>query len=333
MAGYGVPEAGGVKAGRVSDAQKHDHHEKVSPVSAGAPEVSSARAHTGRLHKHLEGWQAGALLLATALLGASLFLPHGTEPTLVPTPAYDARRSAETDALEQERTRLAVEEGLPHSIRVVGERFRRLGLALSGNGGNATEVGALLASEVRAELAAGRAEQLLRLRALQTEMFVRAVRAWQTSEPPSLELRELGGDFVTLAKSAWLGSDGRLVLTEPELRLLFRVRWGLLTGTHRLHPFGPDLNGFRQYYATLLEHPESSADVIDRAKRRLSYVDALGKLDPSYAASFARGTLLYQLGDFEGSARAFEAQLGQAPDGPFVALSRNHWLAARANAQ
>jgi hypothetical protein len=73
--------------------------------------------------------------------------------------------------------------------------------------------------------------------------------------------------------------------------------------------------------------------MVDRAKSRLSYVAALGKLDPSYAASFARGTLLYQLGDFDGSMRAFEAQLNVAPDGPFVALARNHWLAARANAQ
>jgi hypothetical protein len=176
-------------------------------------------------------------------------------------------------------------------------------------------------------------EQLLRLRALQTELFVRAVRAWKADETPPTELLELGGDFTVLAKAAWLAEAGQLVLSEQELRLLFRVRWGLLTGTHRVHPFGPDLNGFRQYYATLLEHPESSPDFIDRSKRRLAYVEALGKLDSTYPAAFARGTLLYRLGEFDGSARAFEAQLSGTPDGPYVALARNHWLAARANAQ
>lgn len=138
---------------------------------------------------------------------------------------------------------------------------------------------------------------------------------------------------MALATSSWLDDERRISLSEEELRLLFRVRWGLLTRTHRVHPFGPDLNAFRRYYAVLLAHPEGPDDVVDRARRRLSYVEALAKVDPSYPASFARGTLLYELGEVTASARAFEAFLNRTPDGPFVTLARNHWLFTRTATQ
>jgi hypothetical protein len=208
-----------------------------------------------------------------------------------------------------------------------------LNLAVAQRTENQGNLALYLTQDVRAELASGRAEQLLDLRALQAELFVTAVRRVGALQQPSRELEELGGDFVTLAKSSWLDRDGKLLLTDEELRLLFRVRWGLLTGTHRVHPFGPDLNGFRHYYAVLLHFPENGADVIDATLKQLSYVDTLAKIDPAYPRFFARGTLLSRLGDYDGAAEAFKAQLESQPDGAWTALARNHFLFARERSQ
>lgn len=335
--GYGVPGRRGVKAGLLSSSQKRQNGEGAASSGGGAPNDSARRERAREWKRHFEGWKLGFVLVSAATLGTALVLPRGTEPVLVPTPAYDARRALQTDTLELERARAAARSSLPHPVRVVGERFRRLNLAMTKQPSATSELERQLGQDVRAEIARGHTEELLALRALQSELFARAVRdfvgerararAEKKPVAPAQELLELGGDFAARAEGAWFDGD-ELVLSEPQLRLLFRVRWGLLTGTHRVHPFGPDLNDFRHYYAILLAFPESGRDVIDRSLRQLGYVDALAKIDPAYPSSFARGTISFRLGNFDAAASAFEHHLKSEPDGPFTSLARNHFVLA-----
>lgn len=295
--------------------------------------------------RHLDGWQAGALLVGVAVFGASLALPRATVPFVLPIPTHDAGQARAADGRELERAAQALSDPLPHATRLVGESVRRLGIATVSHPARARELQRQLGRDVRRQLAEGRAETLLRLRALQSELFVEAARSWERTGSVSEELRELGGDFAERA-AMWVRGGGRsgpadnpgvdsrqgqkLVLSDEDLRLLFRVRWGLLTGTHRVHPFGPSLNEFRHYYAILLTHPPGDSPQ-DRVLSRLAAVDALARLDESYPAAFARGVLHAELGDFAQAAQAFEHYSRSRRDGPWTLLARNHWLAARAH--
>lgn len=288
--------------------------------------------------RHLDGWQAGALLVGVAVFSASLAVPRTTPPFVLPMPAHDAARSRITDEQELERAAQALSGSLPHATRRVGEVVRRLGHATMNEPGEARKLQRQLARDVREQLAGGQAGSLLQLRALQSEFFVEAARAWERTGTVSEALRELGGDFPERARM-WVEpstngsttSDGgrRLVLSDQELRLLFRVRWGLLTGTHRVHPFGPGLNELRQYYSLLLTHPAGDSPH-DRILNQLAAVDALGRIDADYPAAFARGVIYGKLGDFARAAQNFEQYSRSHGDGPWMLLARNHWLAARA---
>lgn len=284
--------------------------------------------------RHLRGWRPGAVVVGLAVLTASLAVPRPAVPSIVPMPRHDVGEARRTEQLDRERATLATREPLSHGTRLIGETLRRLGAASVSDPRRAQGLQRELAGEVRKHVASGRTEELLRLRALQGELFLRAVRDWERTGDVTDELRELGGDFVERARGwtepghAPSGANGRLVLTDTELRLLFRMRWGTLTGTHRLHPFGPTLNELRHYYGTLLEHPPGDG-AQDRLLGRLEAVAALGRIDGTYPADFARGVLLYELGDLAGAAQSFQAHARAHGDGPWILLARNHWLAAR----
>lgn len=287
--------------------------------------------------RHLDGWQAGALIVGVAVFSVSLAVPRRTQPFVLPIPAHDAAQFRITDEQELERAAQALADPLPHATRRVGEVVRRLGHATVSEPREVRDLQRQLARDVREELAAGRADSLLRLRALQSELFVEAARAWERTGTVSEELRELGGDFPERARM-WVDkaegvppSEGgrRLVLSDVNLRLLFRVRWGLLTGTHRVHPFGPGLNELRQYYSLLLTHPPGDSPH-DQTLGRLAAVDALARIDAAYPAAFARGVLYGKLGDFARAAQNFEQYSKSKGDGRWMLLARNHWLAARA---
>src|ERR1051325_3609620 len=140
--------------------------------------------------------------------------------------------------------------------------------ASGGRGANAGAALKDLRVRARTELDANHAEELLALRAVQTELFVEAVRGWEREDKVDRELRELGGDFVELAtRSAWI--DGRRVtLEDEELGLLFRMRWNDLTGLGATQPFTARLDEYRDRYALLLRHPSGENTAV-RLKRQL----------------------------------------------------------------
>lgn len=193
---------------------------------------------------------------------------------------------------------------------------------------------AALTRELREETAqllrAGGTEELLELRALQAELFLDEVRRWAETGEEQVELRELGSDFTRVAESSWLDSNRRLLLDDDDLRLLFRIRWGQLTGVHRRQPFGPDLEEFRRYYLRMLEHPPGARDVdpTERAFLQIPTVLALGELDPDYPKDLAHGILLLKTGQAEAATQALTQHLTSSPDGPWTQLAQNYRLAA-----
>ncbi|HET9956029.1 MAG TPA: tetratricopeptide repeat protein [Polyangiaceae bacterium] len=300
----------------------------------------SPDTHLG-LRRHLAGWPLAALAVAFPLLAVALALPRAVHSEHVPLPLPDRAVIIREQAADRERAATVGTKALPFSVRLVGEWMRRYGSAtFSDNPTRAAEARAELVSSVRNVLRSdpqtGQAE-LLRLRALQSDLFLSAVARWRGSHGrPRLDaqeldsdLRELGGEFVASCTSnGWLDENGRLRLSADQLFILYRVHWTELTGLLQRTPFRPGLEEFRLYYRLLLENADDEAHA--PAARRLEYAQALAKLDPDYPGEVARGVLLLELNRPEAAFEAFQSFLKRRPDGPWVVRARNYALAALA---
>jgi hypothetical protein len=164
---------------------------------------------------------------------------------------------------------------------------------------------------------------------VQTELFVRAVVEWDGAVEVSSELRELGGDFPEIARTSGWVADGRQVFDDDELALLFRARFGELTGLGGKPPFSATLDERRESHALLLRHP-TGTDPAARAGSQLRNIAALARVDPDYPAALARGVVLYKAAAFEAAADEFRAELAARPDGAWHLRAKNHLLAALA---
>lgn len=283
------------------------------------------------------GAQGSILLTGVLFVGvaAALAAPHATEPSgafALPLPTPNHARLDAIAGADRDRANEARRHALAFPVRAVGEMLRRLGRASVEPGGNApaalADLRTLTVRAVKADGASG----LLALRAVQTELFVRACREWAASGTVSDELRELGGDFPELAStSGWLEGNA-LRLTDDELALLFRGRWNDLSGLAKTPPFAASLDEQRSRYGLLLRHP-SGRDAATRLQRQLGYAASLGAIDRDYPAAFARGVLLYRSGAYEASAAAFRAHLAAHPQGPWALRAGNHLLAALARSE
>lgn len=285
--------------------------------------------------RHLEGWELGAATLAIALLAALLFVPRAVAPDAFPLPDLDRPALAHQRAADEARARAALATPLPFDVRRVGEAFRQYGVAT-------IERDTVLVAGQRRELARAVSlalerlgpEPLLSLRAVQTWYFQRALSRWEATGEQDADLRELGGDFLSHAElSGWVTAPHTLELSSAERAALFRMRWTELTGLRDTLPFSPTLDDYREYYRLLLEHPEGpfgqgGDERRDRVRRRLGYVEALARRDPSYPAELARGVLLFDLGTYPESAEALRAHLLRHPSGPWTLRAQNYLRAA-----
>jgi hypothetical protein len=269
-------------------------------------------------------------VVGLTVLAAALAAPRATEPDVLPLPIPD-RAVLRRVKLETERLAQAAKaSGLTYDVRAVGEAIRNCGLeTVDGKGVSEAVLG-----QVRMTVRRAREKKsergLLGLLALQTELFVDATHAFEASGNPSTELRELGGDFLFIAKqNDWL--DGRrIVLDDDERAAIFRVRWTELTGLRSEAAFAPTLDEYRAYYGLYLRDAGTSDR--ERGERAFSVVRALEKRDPSYPAAFARGVLFFRAGSFDEAADAFRAHLTRHPDGPWTLRAKNHVLEALARA-
>lgn len=283
------------------------------------------------LYRHLEGWQLGLVSITMAVLASALALPRAAAPHGLPSPTLDHRRLAHQHTLSAERARHRHAAPLPYEVRALGEAIRRFGLLDPADGverGRALED---LRATARTALAEHGAEPLVDLQALQTELFLTALRHFEGSGRMNAELRELGGTFVDKArKSGWLTHEGRLLMTTQERYAAFRTRWSHLVDLGKVRALAPTLLERRVYYAFLMQHPEAKQGDVreDRARRALSYLGALVEVDPDYPEDYARGVLYYQAGMYQPSMAAFERHLSQHPSGQWTLRARNFWLGA-----
>jgi hypothetical protein len=280
--------------------------------------------------RHLEGWELASVAVGIALTLVLLVLPRAESPSVLPVPRIDRSEQRRAAGGDLERAAAAEHDELPFEVRAVGEALRRYGLAAGAGSGYALNELHYLRVTAQAARKQHGDESLLRLRAVQTKMFLAALADWEATGLETDDLKELGGDFLDKARSSgWIAEKRQLLPSEPERATLFRVRWSELAGLREQHPFSPSLNEWRIYFRFLLEHPDVAASTPRRrAERRLEYIEALGKLDPEFPAAFARGVLEYELRHYARAAQAFRAHLGSHPTGPWELRARNHLAAA-----
>lgn len=282
--------------------------------------------------RHFEGWELGAITVGLVLAAALLAVPRAAPPGIFPVPLVNVAERRAARARLDELAARAERAGLPFETRAVGDALRRLGLALSGQPDDADHLRRVLAERVQLALAAGQRAELLQLCALQTKLFVRAVREHRFGEKASAELAALGGDFVERAQaSGWAGPSG-FRGSDDELGVLFAMRWLELTRLRHDPQLRPRLSEVRAYYRYLLLHPERGPGVdgprIERAQRRLRYVEALARHDRDYPVGLARGSLLAELGMMAESSQALGAYLAGPARAEWSLRAKNYLLYA-----
>lgn len=279
----------------------------------------------------------GPVLLAIASLSAAgtfIASPRPTVPHVLPLPRFDLDVAERVEEEQQQRATRALDRGLPHSTRAIGEQVRRLGLQIYQRTHLDPKVFDELRGDVASHLNKGETDTLLDLRALQSELFIRAVHASLTAKAPTDDLKELGGEFPHLLLSAWVRSDGSCLLPTGILRLMFRNHFNRLTGLSDHPRFRPQLEDTRRYYSTLLEFPPTDAlDLQQAATIQLRYAAALAEADPLFDARPLRGILYLRLNQPDRASRLFEAFLHDHPHGRFSHLVRNHLMYSIRNAE
>lgn len=187
------------------------------------------------------------------------------------------------------------------------------------------------ADETRRLLSRGLAGELRRLRAVQTELFLGEARTFAVTRRATEALRELGGDFAEVASVSWLGDDGRLLLTEDELRLLFRLRWGKITGTLDDEELAPSLAELRAYHALLLALPPGGlvGDPASLGRARAGTVLEYGSLDPEYPVDLALGLLELDAGEPDRAESSFLREMNSTRRGARRLRLAHHLREAR----
>jgi hypothetical protein len=264
-------------------------------------------------------------------LALALAVPRRAEPKDLPVPSIDRFRVADILRDQAERAQRVRETPLPFEVRAVGEALRGFSAAAFMLDDDPARAEDVLARATARALEHHGKDALLDLRAIQTDLFLEALKRWEGGAPPGEELTQLAGNFVDKAKqSGWLDERGGLLMSVIERVVLFRIRWSALTGLRATYPFKPSLTEWRVYYRFLLQHPEGSALANDAARsaRQLGYATALGKLDAEFPMEFATGVLLFQAARYPESMRAFQAHLAAHPTGRWTLRARNFWLSS-----
>jgi len=266
-------------------------------------------------------------MVAFSTAGAFVLVPRPTFPHTLPMPDVSTDHVEEFERRQRMRA-LDVRDGsLSAEARAVGEQLRRIGAHAS----KRSPVPDALLRSLRQDASqlANRdpvgAEELLNLRALQTELFLQAAQNFVRTKESNSELDELGGGFHRILKRAWLDQNGQLRLSINELRLLFRVHWGELTGLRHHPKFEMAQVDVRRYFAIHLRYPPSPGDDYhSKTIEQMRFVRGLEKADPTYPVSLAIGILALRLGEPESAETALRQFIEARPDGAWGALARNH---------
>ncbi len=295
-------------------------------MRAATDEVKTPRPQvSGRgISRHVEGWQPALIAIVMAAIVALLVVPRSAAPDTLPLPHLDARESERARNHSRDLARRAATEPLPYLVRGVGETFRAFGRAeAEGRSGDVARKLLELRGLARTAREKHGDDAVLGLLALQTELFLAAVRGWEEGSGAEAELPELGGSLLEKAQaSGWMRGERRLHADDFERRALFKVRWVEAAGLRTTAGFSPSANELRTYYRFMLARSGRAT------QGALLQVAAVEKLDLEYPGQFARGVLYYRGGHFAESLQAFRAHLSSNPDGPWAQRAKNHLLAA-----
>lgn len=306
-------------------------------MDLGSSRSNARHVKTGSMiGRMFEGWQVGLVVVATAVLTALVAVPRPALPDDIPYPQLDGRALEAVSRRDEQWAQATAQTPLDFDLRAVGEAIRAYGKADAD--GDREAVSRRL-REVRMYLVPAQAkgdEALMRLRAVQMKLFLDGVARYDQTGEESDDLREVGGGLIAmLRRSGWLRPEGQRLRVVPGrvvLEVLFRKRWNEITGL-TAPPFQPSLAEERAFYAFLFEHPVVSVpaiqekDPVVRCRTANEYLlrkmEELGRIDPTYPASYARGVVLLRLN------RPREALLPLADfvdthdDGPYVLRARN----------
>ena len=275
-----------------------------------------------RLSRHLRGWQLAVAAVGTALGGVALALPRPVAPVELPLPDVDRGEERLAEQRIRELVSWATAEPLPFLVRAAGETFRRFGGA---EAKGETSEAAVLATDFARRVSEARARHgdraVLALRAVQGDLFLRAVRTGDARERAELGGALFGGDRFVVPKMSML---------PDELAVLFELRWTKLAGLVGTYPFSPTLNDWRLYYRAVLGNPDLATRSAGAGFAVLSKsIDALAKRTPEYPRSLALGIVQHWMGRYEAAEELYISYLAREPSGPFRLRAQNYMLAAR----
>jgi hypothetical protein len=297
-------------------------------------------------------------VFAGVLLAALLF-PRDAAPSDVPLPNVDERVVAEVEHADDARAARATQTPLPAEVRALGEAVRVFNTTEAKNPTNAPwpEIRASVDNARRLALAKG-VDAIVDLRAVQLRRFLDELGGWRKAGKSTDELEAEGGSFLRRMTMAGWVKDNRLLLSDREIRVIFKLKWNAVGRFEQLAELQPTTDEMRVLYSFYLLHPhagENARETLVAARMnahspeacaalvageqiateqwRLDKIDKLAQIDPSYPAAYARGVSLFRAAKFEASVHAFEEWLRAHPDGPLTLRARNHLRAALAQAR
>jgi len=309
---------------------------------------------TGDSHSRLQELRRALVLslvpIGVAVVFGSLLLPRAALPDAVPLPIADPRALARTRASDMDLAESTRTSPLAPNVRALGSALRVF---------HTTEAGAAdpdglaqarhaVEDAMRDAWPAGDAE-LLRLRAVELEIFLAEVDRFESSGVESRELDAVAGNFVrSMRDEHWI--EGHSVLPKRDaLRAMYKQMWNAFLGLDGRKPFDLSLDEVRALYAFYLLHPHPSAAAreaiasarrvpaaasralaLDDAERaaieawRLDKIGHLSVLDPLYPADFARGAANLRRGDSQAAAKSLRDWLHVHPEGPLALRAQNY---------
>jgi hypothetical protein len=272
-----------------------------------------------------------------ATVVTSVVVPRSASPHAVPQSSLSPRDLQSTRvALGREATR-AESGDLAHGVRLLEARFRAVGRAeASGDGRLAARWAGELATTASSALLRDRT-QVVALRTFLGLEFSRRYLRRLRSGRPDPELVELGSATLTeMVENDWLQRTEELPPSADLVLFgLFARRFNLMV-VPQAEPLVPlDAAVERAVFAYLMTHPPPArlaSNPLEQASTQVKFVlaqiDGLSKLEPDYPALFAKGVVLFEAGQFEAAASAFDGHLQRHPDGPYRLRAVNFLKAA-----
>jgi hypothetical protein len=343
------------------DDNEKDTADDLPPKVKQALDEARQSSRTDKAKRNDGRWLALIPALAAALL-FPLMMPRATVPRDIPVPYLDG--DALRAVIRADRSRAATARDpahrLPTHILAVGSALRAFNLAqASATTGLAVDertTSSRVVMDDALRTALGRpdaTEDLVALRALQTDEFIEQVAAYEASGKESNELVEIAGAFVRhMHEAGWIDGQ-RIILDDAQRRVAYKLVWNAIVGVGQSPKFAPTLDEERALYTLYLEHPHpadiqraaleseriAAATPAECLRATLNYqrasevwriekIRTFGSKDPSYPTSYALGVAFYRAGRLESSIDAFRDYLQHHPDGAFALRARNHLKAA-----